>query len=319
LFLSVDLTRTGEGGQTSVVECGKINDARTTPIMPSEIGLETKPVSSDTAQLAPNLLDLGDAYKMAVSSRGRQSSGVFVEQWVGKDNSRVSEDLKLLLSQLSATRGIEQSMNDKSPRVSVNGDESKTSVAECGKINDARTTPIMSSEIGLETKPVSSDTAQLVPNLLDLGDAYQMAVGSRGRQLSGVLAEQWVGKDNSRVSEDVKLLLSQLSATRGIEQSMNDKSPMSDKSPRVSVNSDESKTADASSSIGMQILQKRISPEQNESGLLLDGIGSTLQKRISLERNESGLSLDGSTLQKRISLERNESGLSLDGSIKTTD
>jgi len=243
------------------------------------------------------------------------SAVVFVEQWVGKDNSRVSEDLKLLLSQLSATRGIEQSMNDKSPRVSVNGDESKTSVAECGKINDARTTPIMSSEIGLETKPVSSDTAQLVPNLLDLGDAYQMAVGSRGRQLSGVLAEQWVGKDNSRVSEDVKLLLSQLSATRGIEQSMNDKSPMSDKSPRVSVNSDESKTADASSSIGMQILQKRISPEQNESGLLLDGIGSTLQKRISLERNESGLSLDGSTLQKRISLERNESGLSLDGSI----
>ncbi|XP_062143627.1 myosin-binding protein 1-like isoform X2 [Alnus glutinosa] len=303
------LTGTGEGGQTTVVECGKINDARTTPIMPSEIGLETNPVSSDTAQLVPNLLDLGDAYKMAVGSRGRQSSGVFVEQWVGKDNSRVSEDLKLLLSQLSATRGIEQSMNDKSPIVSVNGDESKTSVAECGKINDARTTPIMSSEIGLETKPVSSDTAQLVPNLLDLGDAYQMAVGSRGRQLSGVLAEQWVGKDNSRVSEDVKLLLSQLSATRGIEQSM------SDKSPRVSVNSDESKTADASSSIGMQILQKRISPEQNESGLLLDGIGSTLQKRISLERNESGLSLDGSTLQKRISLERNESGLSLDGSI----
>jgi hypothetical protein len=307
LFLSVDLTRTGDGAQTSVAECGKINDARTTPIMSSEIGLETNPVSSDSAQLLPNLLDLGDAYKMAVSGRGRQSSGVLVEQWVGKDNSRVVEDLKLLLSQLSATRGIEQSMNDKSPRVSVNGDESKTSVTECGKINDATTTPIMSSEIGLETKSVSSDTAQLLPNLLDFGDAYKIAVGSKGRQSSGVLAEQWVGKDNSRVSEDVKLLLSQLSATRGIEQSMNDKSP------RVSVNGDESKTADASNSIGMQMLQKRISLERNESGLLMDG--SAVQKINSLERNESGLSLDGSTLQKRISLERNESGLSLDGSI----
>ncbi|GLT73418.1 hypothetical protein SLA2020_452790 [Shorea laevis] len=269
---SLDLTRTGEGEQTSVAECGKINDARTTPIMSSEIGLETEPVSSDTAQLVPNLLDLGDAYKIAVGSGGRQLSGLLVEQWVGKDNSRVSEDLKLLLSQLSATRGIEQSMNDKSPRVFVNGDESKASVLECGKINDARTTPIMSSEIGLETKPVSSDTAQLVPNLLDLGDAYKIAVGSRGRQLSGVLAEQWVGKDNSTVNEDVKLLLSQLSATRGIEQSMNDKSP------RVSVNGDESKITDASSSIGIQMLQKRISLERNE--------------------NESGLSLDGSIISE---------------------
>ncbi|XP_075658341.1 myosin-binding protein 1-like isoform X3 [Castanea sativa] len=182
----------------------------------------------------------------------------------------------------------------------------QTPVAESGKIFDARTTPITSSEIVLETKPVSTDAAQQLPYLLDLGDAYKIAVGNRGRQFSGVLVEQRMGKDSSRISEDFKNLLSQLSATRGLEQSTNEKSP------RFSVNSDELKTSDALNSIGMQILHKRISLEQNEPGLSLDG--SALQRRNSIERNESGLSLDGSTLQKRISLERNESELSLDGS-----
>ena len=84
--------RTGEVWQTSVVESGTIYDARTTPITPSENGLETKPVSTDAAQQLPNLLDLGDAYKIAVSNRGRQLSGVLAKQWVGKDSSRVGED-----------------------------------------------------------------------------------------------------------------------------------------------------------------------------------------------------------------------------------
>ncbi|KAB1202717.1 hypothetical protein CJ030_MR8G002217 [Morella rubra] len=184
------------------------------------------------------------------------------------------------------------------------GEVGQTSGAECGKIYDARTAPVTSSEIGLKTEAVSSDAAQQEPNSLDLGDAYKIAVGDRGQQFSGVLLEQRVGKNSSRVSEDLKLLLSQLSASRGIEQSMNEKSP------RFSVTSDELKTTDASYSHGMQILQKRISLERNDSGVSLDG--SALQKRISLERKDSGLTLDGSTLQKRISLERNESGLSLD-------
>ena len=76
------------------MESGTIYDARTTPITPSENGLETKPVSTDAAQQLPNLLDLGDAYKIAVSNRGRQLSGVLAEQWVGKDSSRVGEDLR---------------------------------------------------------------------------------------------------------------------------------------------------------------------------------------------------------------------------------
>ncbi|KAL5835361.1 hypothetical protein ACOSQ4_014858 [Xanthoceras sorbifolium] len=117
-----------------------------------------------------------------------------------------------------------------------------------------------SNETAVERNPILNDTG------LDLSDAYKVAVGNRGRQLSGLLAEQWTGKDSSRLSEDLKLLLSQISAARGFDQLT------SDMSPKVSINRDEVKSSDASSSNGMQILQKMISLERNESGLeSLDG------------------------------------------------
>ena len=94
--------KTGEVWQTSMEESGTIYDARTTLITPSENGLGAKPVSTDTAQQLPNLLDLGDAYKIAVSNKGRQLSGVLAER-AGKDSTRVSADFRILLSQLSAT------------------------------------------------------------------------------------------------------------------------------------------------------------------------------------------------------------------------
>ncbi|KAJ0079780.1 hypothetical protein Patl1_23252 [Pistacia atlantica] len=58
-----------------------------------------------------------------------------------------------------------------------------------------------------ERNSVSSDTGLQASNLLDLSDAYKVAVGNRGRQLSGLLAEQWTGKDSSRLSEDLKALV----------------------------------------------------------------------------------------------------------------
>ncbi|XP_058738674.1 myosin-binding protein 1-like [Vicia villosa] len=124
---------------------------------------------------------------------------------------------------------------------------------------------LKASEEGLEPTIASSDVGQQNPNLLDLGDAYKLAVGNRGRQLSGMLAEHWLGKDSSRVNEDLKILMSQFSATRGTDMSFNDISP------RLSINSEEAKSSDVSNSTGMQILQKMISLERNESGLSLDG------------------------------------------------
>lgn len=133
------------------------------------------------------------------------------------------------------------------------------------EIREAGSVPSTSNGTATERNPVSSDTAALASNLLDLSDAYKVAVGSRGRQLSGVLAEQWFGRDSSRLSEDLKLLLSQLSA-RGFDQLL------SDMSPRIRANSEELRSSDTSSSNGMKILQKRISLERNESGFeSLDG------------------------------------------------
>lgn len=115
------------------------------------------------------------------------------------------------------------------------------------------------------------------PNHLDLGDAYQLAITSNGKQLSGKLAEQLAGKDSPKISADLKLLLSQLS--RGSEFLSSDIL-----SPRVSRNPDEFKAYNSSTSIGVKILQKRLSLERNDS-------------KTSLDRNESGVgSLDFSTV-----------------------
>ncbi|KMT13447.1 hypothetical protein BVRB_4g083530 [Beta vulgaris subsp. vulgaris] len=115
------------------------------------------------------------------------------------------------------------------------------------------------------TRSDHKDGGFQMPNHLDLGDAYRLAISSRGKQLSGKLA----GKESPSISADLKLLLSQMS--RGSEFLSNDIL-----SPRVSKNLDEIKACDASISIGMKFLQKRLSLERNDS-------------KTSLDRNESGV------------------------------
>ncbi|KAL8166434.1 hypothetical protein V2J09_007933 [Rumex salicifolius] len=116
-------------------------------------------------------------------------------------------------------------------------------------------------------------------NSLELSDAYKLAVSSRGRQLSGKTLERFLGRDSTRVSEDLKLLLSQLSLARGLDLPLTGMI-----SPRISGNMEDSKALDSLALIGMQLLQKRISLERNDS-------------RNSLDRNESGFeSLDISTV-----------------------
>ncbi|KAL2478099.1 myosin-binding protein 1-like [Forsythia ovata] len=141
------------------------------------------------------------------------------------------------------------------------------------KETDAKPMAELEREVTLEGGETSSckvtSLQQMMTNSLDLSDAYKLAVGNKGRQLSGRLLEQQRSmKDSERASEDVKLLLSHISS-RGIDLSLNDMSP------RVSANSDDFRSFDASNAIGMQIL-----------------------RRISLERNESNISLDGSTVSE---------------------
>lgn len=184
-------------------------------------------------------------------------------------------------------------------------------VAESGEFHKGGVRPLTMSEAGAETTPVSSNTDQQVLNVLDLGDAYKIVVGSKGRQLSGVLAEQWIGKDSSRVTEDLKLLLSQLSANRGIEQSTNEML-----SPKVSLNSGDLKTLDSSKTVGMQILQQRFSLERNESGLSLDGsVVSEIEGESVVDRLKRQVEHDKkllSSLYKELEEERNASAIASD-------
>ncbi|CAI9765101.1 unnamed protein product [Fraxinus pennsylvanica] len=137
------------------------------------------------------------------------------------------------------------------------------------KETDAKAMAELEREVtfeGGETSSLKVTPLQLKKtNSLDLSDAYKLAVGNMGRQFSGRLLEQQRSmKDSERASEDVKHLLSQISS-RGTDPSLNDMSP------RVSANSDDFRTFDASNPIGMQILQRRISLERNESNISLDG------------------------------------------------
>ncbi|GFY94753.1 myosin-binding protein [Actinidia rufa] len=117
-------------------------------------------------------------------------------------------------------------------------------------------------------------------NNLDLGDAYKLAVSSKGRQLSGKFSEQRSLKDSARVSEDLKLLLLQISSARGIE---------------------------------LPILQRRISLERNESGLSLDGsIVSEIEGENEIDRLKRQVDHDKKlmgALYKELEEERNASAV----------
>ncbi|KAL0335508.1 UNVERIFIED_CONTAM: putative myosin-binding protein 4 [Sesamum radiatum] len=170
---------------------------------------------------------------------------------------------------------------------------------------------IQADENQMDLKPNKNDSLQISESL-DLGAAYKLALGIRGRQLSGRLLEQQRSmKESLRASEDLKLLLSQLSS-RGIEV------PLNDMSPRVSANSEDFKAMDASIATGIQIIQ-RISLERNESTLSLDGStiseieGESVEDRLrrQVEHDKKIMS----TLYKELEEERNASAIAANQSM----
>ncbi|XAR63592.1 hypothetical protein NMG60_11023586 [Bertholletia excelsa] len=174
------------------------------------------------------------------------------------------------------------------------------------EISRAGSKPAVRSDSISETVAASCDNNSRMANNLDLGDAYKLAIGNKGGQLSGKLLDQRTLKESARLSEDLKLLLSQISAARGIEF------PLNEISPRVSGNYDDLKT-DSSGSIGIQMLQRRISLERNESGLSLDGsIVSEIEGESEVDRLKRQVEHDKklmSALYKELEEERNASAV----------
>ncbi|PIN26601.1 hypothetical protein CDL12_00631 [Handroanthus impetiginosus] len=165
---------------------------------------------------------------------------------------------------------------------------------ECGETSRVGNESNPENEIKVNVKPTKTDTSSQTAESLDLGDAYKLALGTRGRQLSGRFLEQQKSMtDSIKASEDVKLLLSQLSAPR-------------DMSPRVSANSEDFKAMD-------QIIPRRISLERNESSLSLDGstiseiegesVADRLKRQVEHDKKIIG------TLYKELEEERNASAI----------
>ncbi|KAK9131056.1 hypothetical protein Sjap_011543 [Stephania japonica] len=158
-------------------------------------------------------------------------------------------------------------------------------------------------ETGKNSDQHLNEPAPAISSLFDLNDAYKLVVKNKGGQASSLFVEQINKKDSSKESEDLKLLLSQISSARGLE------SLLSEVSPRMLGQLDELKISDASSSSGIQILQKKISLERNESGLSMDGSnlseieGESLVDRLKRQVEYDRKSL--SALYKELEEERN--------------
>ncbi|KAK2637867.1 hypothetical protein Ddye_025662 [Dipteronia dyeriana] len=243
----------------SVDEVPQASHAVETPVDAADksmhISIDEVPLSSNAVETPVDVPDY--SILISLSSNDRDTS------------SEVSKDSKVVFTDDAPSMSSAMGSPVKAPKencVTMSVELQETSVRGNEEICKMGSVPNTSNKTAVERNPILNDTGLQPSTLLDLSDAYKVAVSNRGRQLAGVLAEQWSIKDSSRLSEDLKLLLTQLSAARGFDQLT------SDLSPKVSINNDEVKTSDASSSNGMQILQKMISLERNESGLeSLDG------------------------------------------------
>ncbi|CAL9756515.1 unnamed protein product [Musa acuminata subsp. burmannicoides] len=156
-------------------------------------------------------------------------------------------------------------------------------------------------DIDLGISHDASDPGQSMSNHMDLNDAYKLAVGAKGSLPSPRFADVIMGKDSSRVQEDLKLLISQISASRGLESPWHEMTP----SPRVYGQDDESV---------LQNITKTLSLERNESGLeSLDGsFVSEVEGESAFERLKRQVELDRksiSLLYKELEEERSASAI----------
>ncbi|KAM3290346.1 myosin-binding protein 1 isoform X2 [Capsicum chacoense] len=187
------------------------------------------------------------------------------------------------------------------------GEAVNQAVEDCGHVASSGSAEIPKSETELDSKPEPDEIRSQTDGSFDLGDAYKLAVGNKGRQLSGKFLEQRSFKESAKMSEDLKVLLSQLSAARGVD------STLSEISPRLSLNGEESRTTEAAISLGMQILHQRISLERNESGLSLEGsLVSEIEGESLSDRLKRQVEYDRklmSALYKELEEERNASSV----------
>jgi hypothetical protein len=135
-----------------------------------------------------------------------------------------------------------------------------------------------------------------------MNEAYKLAIGSKSSLPFPTLTDVILGKDStSSVNEELRLLLSQLSASRGLESSWVDLGP----SPRAYGRGDE---------LVVQNITKRISLERNASGLesLEGSIVSEMEGESTIDRLRHQIDLDRKSIHllcRELEEERNASAI----------
>lgn len=167
----------------------------------------------------------------------------------------------------------------------------------CGEVSK----DLSSTEINLKTEQIMGDTGSSLNTHMDLNDAYKLAVGNKDNSTSSNFTEVITGRDSSKVQEDLKLLISQISAAKGLETRWSDMSP----SPRVYGQGDEPV---------LQNITKRLSIERNESGLesLEGSLVSEVEGESTVDRLKRQIELDRksiSLLYKELEEERGASAI----------
>ncbi|XP_062207035.1 myosin-binding protein 1-like isoform X2 [Phragmites australis] len=170
---------------------------------------------------------------------------------------------------------------------------------------------ISSGEVPQDTSAVekypktSETTGEMRPSLstqISMNEAYRLAIGSKSSLPSPTLTDVILGKDStSSVNEELRLLLSQLSASRGLEAPWVDPGP----SPRAYGRGDE---------LVVQNITKRISIERNASGLeSLDmSIVSEMEGESTIDRLRRQIDLDRKSIHllcRELEEERNASAI----------
>ncbi|CAH8357906.1 unnamed protein product [Eruca vesicaria subsp. sativa] len=150
-----------------------------------------------------------------------------------------------------------------------------------------------SMSVAAETNLDSGEWTQGGGEFLDLADAYNNIVHNESNREAHI--EQWMSKDTSRVSQDLKALLTQISSSRI--------------SPRISIDHQETKSLD----YDMQLLIQKRMLERNESTLSLEGVSvSDIEGESEIERLKRQVDHDRkflTGLYKELDEERNASAV----------
>ncbi|KAI3800857.1 hypothetical protein L1987_28956 [Smallanthus sonchifolius] len=232
----------------------------------NELELPVSDIVPEVHLKSDSQFEFSDIYNDSATVATRDIDEVKCQSDENKDVSRVNESI--------CVDEVSSSCNAKSP---------------ADVFLDTTNPPITNEVI----KDPATKNGHQISNQLDLGDAYKLAISTKGRQLSGKLLDQKSFNNTStRIGEDLKILLSNRSNDNLI-------------SPKLSYKSDEL--------TGLQFLQSRISLERNESNISLDGsVVSEIEGECVVDRLRRQVEHDKKlmgVLYKELEEERNASAV----------